>query len=277
MKNLFFLLIIPLFSFGQFFGNCIKGNCENGNGTWKWADGGKFVGLFKDGHPVSGQGKVYYNTNDYFLGELQNGERYTGKTFNEHGQLIREERIGKLYFGKEKIIDASGGGKECDMYYENGIVINCICNTHNKHNVDDINSRFNEKIIDLIPDLKTNSFYLNLTINNRKVKFCFDTGCSGFTMNETQWGKLNKGLEYEDLNISGNSQVAGGNIYPTKYYKIIEEIYIDELPIENVIISVTQTTSPEKPERDNLIGIDFFKKFSNVIWDMQNKTLKLEW
>ncbi len=275
MKSLFFLLIIPLFSFGQIYGNCIKGNCENGNGTWKYKNGGEFVGLFKNGLPVSGKGKVYYDTNNYFVGEFLNGKSYTGKTFNENNQLIMEERKGEVYFGE--VTEQFYGGKKCDVYYENGIAIKCICNNHNENNVNDIKSRFNEEIIDLIPAPKENSFYLNLTINNKKVKFCFDTGCSGFTMNETQWKKLNKGLEYEDLNISSEAKVAGGNIYPTKYYKIIEEIYVDELPIKNVIISVTQTTSPEEPGQDNLIGIDFFKKFSNVIWDMRNKTLKLQW
>ena len=34
MKKLFLLLLLPIMSFGQGYGDCVSGNCENGYGTW---------------------------------------------------------------------------------------------------------------------------------------------------------------------------------------------------------------------------------------------------
>jgi len=31
------------------FAKCIKGDCNNGYGTYTWADGSKYVGEYKDG------------------------------------------------------------------------------------------------------------------------------------------------------------------------------------------------------------------------------------
>ena len=82
-------------------------------------------------------------------------------------------------------------------------------------------------------------------------------------------------MNYEDLNILINSQAVGA-IHPTKYYKILEPIQIDDFSIKNVIIGVTQITSTEEgSDKDNLIGIGFFKKFSNAIWNMNKESLKI--
>ena len=37
------------------FAECIKGDCNNGYGTYTWADGDKYVGEYKDGNQ-HGQG-----------------------------------------------------------------------------------------------------------------------------------------------------------------------------------------------------------------------------
>ncbi|MDG2266285.1 MAG: peptidase C14, partial [Candidatus Marinimicrobia bacterium] len=43
-KLLLILLCLPFFGFGQ----CISGDCENGQGTMTYSDGSKYVGEFKD-------------------------------------------------------------------------------------------------------------------------------------------------------------------------------------------------------------------------------------
>ena len=41
------------------FAECIKGDCDNGYGTYTWANGDKYVGEFKDGK-AHGQGTWTY-------------------------------------------------------------------------------------------------------------------------------------------------------------------------------------------------------------------------
>lgn len=57
MKHLFTSTII-LFSLVAN-SQCIKGNCQNGEGTYKYSDEGTFVGVFKDGEAFKG---VFTNT-----------------------------------------------------------------------------------------------------------------------------------------------------------------------------------------------------------------------
>ena len=57
IKNLFTTVIV-LFSFIAN-SQCIKGNCQNGEGTYKYYDNGTFVGVFKNGDAYKG---VFTNT-----------------------------------------------------------------------------------------------------------------------------------------------------------------------------------------------------------------------
>ena len=50
-KLLLLLLFVPLIGFGQ----CIKGDCENGYGTYTYENGDKYVGEWKD-NKTHGQG-----------------------------------------------------------------------------------------------------------------------------------------------------------------------------------------------------------------------------
>ena len=48
-KLLIVLLALPLlFSCGENTEGCISGDCENGQGTFTWADGTKYVGEYKN-------------------------------------------------------------------------------------------------------------------------------------------------------------------------------------------------------------------------------------
>lgn len=59
---------------------CISGDCENGEGTYVYADGSKYIGGFKDG-AADGEGICYYST----------GNKYTGgwkkNTFHGNGTM----------------------------------------------------------------------------------------------------------------------------------------------------------------------------------------------
>ena len=212
-------------------------------------------GKFKDGRLIDGK---------YTFGK--NGSWEDGK-FNQDEELVDGRRFAYL---------ETGGN--CYFDYEDGRLINKVCNYQNQYNPDDI-IRGPESIkIDLMRNDDVNktddAFFLNLIINNRKVRFHFDTGASTFTMNLTQWEQLKHGLKYEDLQTSSTAN-AVGSIQTTKHYKILDPIQIDEFLIKNIIVSVVQIKTSDDPDNDNLIGIGFFKKFSNVIWNMGDQSIQL--
>ena len=52
MKKLSLYVFLLLMFCNVGFAECIKGDCNNGYGTYTWADGRKYVGEFKDGELV---------------------------------------------------------------------------------------------------------------------------------------------------------------------------------------------------------------------------------
>jgi len=55
MKKLSLYVFLVLMFCNVGFAECIKGDCNNGYGTFTWSDGAKYVGEFKDGKR-NGQG-----------------------------------------------------------------------------------------------------------------------------------------------------------------------------------------------------------------------------
>ena len=70
MKLLFLLLALPMFCFGQ---KCISGNCVNGQGTYTWPNGEKYVGEYMNGLK-HGQGTFTYADGKIEKGLWENGE-----------------------------------------------------------------------------------------------------------------------------------------------------------------------------------------------------------
>ena len=78
MKNLLLILLfLPLIGFGQ----CVSGDCENGYGTYTYADGENYVGEWKD-DKQHGQGTYTFGEGEW------EGDKYVGewKDDNKHGQ-----------------------------------------------------------------------------------------------------------------------------------------------------------------------------------------------
>ncbi len=263
-----------MLAFGQV--NCIDGEWPNCYGHIEENSKGEYwKGYFKNKYRWNGIGKVINDDGSWFEGEWKDGDWWSGKgklVYTNGGWFEGEFKEGEVYFGERFVILTTGA--KCNIYYQDKKETKRICNDHNVRNSEDITSGPKSKEINLMTSENANAFYLNLTINDKKLKFHFDTGCSIFTMNLSQWNKIKKGLDYQDLNILSDVK-AVGSLYATKYYKILEPIHIDDFSIKNVIVGVTQITSPKEPEKDNLIGIGFFKKFSNVIWNMENQTLEI--
>jgi hypothetical protein len=80
---------------------CIKGNCENGSGTYKWPDGAVYVGQFKDGKQ-NGTGTNKWSNEDVYKGQFKDG--YI------NGQGTYKWSNGAVYVGKWKDSEMNGQG-----------------------------------------------------------------------------------------------------------------------------------------------------------------------
>ncbi len=81
-------------------GICISGNCENGYGTWRYPDGGQYVGPWKNGLR-NGQGTDYFADGSRYVGQFVDGKRnghgtYTGASgYNYTGQWSNNKENGQ--------------------------------------------------------------------------------------------------------------------------------------------------------------------------------------
>ena len=73
MKKLLGILVLGLLWCNIGFAECIEGDCNNGYGTYTWANGDKYVGEFKDGN-YNGQGTLTYADGRVDKGIWENGQ-----------------------------------------------------------------------------------------------------------------------------------------------------------------------------------------------------------
>ena len=93
--SIFFFCFLPINTFGE----CIEGDCVNGQGAFAFSDGSKYVGQFKDGFP-NGQGTHTLPNGDNYVGEWKNGKKH-GKgvyTYPVGIRLISEWKDGKFLY-----------------------------------------------------------------------------------------------------------------------------------------------------------------------------------
>ena len=104
---------------------CTAGDCENGYGTYVWADGDKYVGDWVDGGR-EGKGTMYYSDGSKYVGDfvdgygtghgtytMANGDKYTGEHleffFTGKGTMVYAD--GGVYVGEWLDDDRHGHGK----------------------------------------------------------------------------------------------------------------------------------------------------------------------
>lgn len=70
-SSFFFLLFTNLVMAST---GCIRGDCTNGHGTFKWPSGNEYTGTFKNGSR-DGQGVFLFTNGDKYIGEFKQGKR----------------------------------------------------------------------------------------------------------------------------------------------------------------------------------------------------------
>ena len=93
MKKLF--LIATLLFYSVSYGQRCVGNCTNGQGTYTWADGKKYVGSWRD-DKQSGQGTHTWPSGQKYVGSWRDGDYQEGTMIYENGQkFVGSWRDGK--------------------------------------------------------------------------------------------------------------------------------------------------------------------------------------
>ena len=80
------------------FGECIKGDCINGQGVYIFPKGEKYEGEWKDGKR-HGHGTYTFSDGEKYVGEFKDGKKH-GKgvyTFSDGRRLVGEFIYGKFY------------------------------------------------------------------------------------------------------------------------------------------------------------------------------------
>ena len=77
---------------------------------------------------------------------------------------------------------------------------------------------------------------------------------------------ISSGVSYKDLNKTVKSFGIGGEAYGDLV--VLEEVKIGDYVVKNVVATVLDTPT-------SLLGTGFLLKFSNVVWNMKEKTLLL--
>jgi len=127
MKKAILILLVGLFWCGNAYAGCIKGDCNNGQGTFTWTSGelagSKYVGEYKDGK-WHGQGTYTYASGTKYVGEFKNnsfhghatvtfanGSKYVGEFINgEKGYGTFTTAKGNIYVGEHKNNKMHGQG-----------------------------------------------------------------------------------------------------------------------------------------------------------------------
>ena len=106
MKGLFFCFILPAILLATNYTNldaqCLDGNCRNGQGTFRFANGDKYVGKWTNGQP-HGQGKYYFASKERYEGAFSYGK------FEGNGTMYYPD--GAYYTGAWKKNLKNGPGK----------------------------------------------------------------------------------------------------------------------------------------------------------------------
>ncbi|MDR2474377.1 MAG: hypothetical protein LBD45_00830, partial [Bacteroidales bacterium] len=133
--SLLFGMSLTLFSQERLTGKCIKGDCQNGDGSFQFDNGDKYTGAYRNGQR-NGEGTYIYKSGDRYTGTWSNNQMngygeyygvnydYKGKWANnqQHGQgtihFKTGKRAGDSYTGQ--FVNSRPQGKNGVYTYRDG-------------------------------------------------------------------------------------------------------------------------------------------------------------
>ena len=232
-------------------------------------------GNFEDGEFLSGE----------LLVDFLDGEKRIINYLNYPQELISDE----LYIWKNldkkltiyqngyksKEVKTYGPGDRSGLvettYYEKGKNPVTIRNTDNNRNPDDIIGDKEYTDVTLIE--KNNQYRINIVFPTKngeeiQVPIQFDSGATSFFIGHNLYQVLKKSANITDLNVKGISGGVGSE-FDTKYI-MIKKIKLADYEINNVVAIV-----PLREDiNDMLIGVDFLKKFKEVLWSLNSNLMR---
>ena len=270
--------------YGEYFfanGSYYKGqwlnNKQNGEGyEFEKSDDATFEseGFFEDDDLYNGISKTSFITGDTRYQKYKEGElikqEYIWKNGDKNIQEGSFKSNNKLREGVEKIFQVDG--LEIISTYENGRVIETIRNDINYYNVEDIIGDKDYTTINLKQEGDVNngiSYIIEMNIDGVKGEWIFDSGAQITSIGKRMFERLVRegNIKYRDLNKTIQTVGVGG--ISSGKLVLFEKILIGDYAIENFIVKVSLDNNM------SLLGVDFLNKFSNVEWNMKDKTLIL--
>jgi len=287
MKKLLFLIFLPFITFSQ----CQKEELNDPDGQYI------YNGCLNDANQYDGFGKLTFTSGElkYYEGLWDNGIFINGEVFidfESQTQLYIGDFLNNKYHGEGYIVvDFLDGtiqtkkgefksgilftGKE-ERKFEDGALItttieyaeitNTIDNRVNYYNPNDILCKNSESIINLVK--RNSSLYLDLKFSGIAAEGLFDTGAFGLSIGKRLFKRLkDSGVTYKETDMK--QEVVGNFGRAQVPYVIFDEISIGECIIKNVIAVLNLQ------QDHTLVGMQFFDKFNNAIWNMKENTIEL--
>lgn len=282
--------------------NCLKGDCIEGFGIMKgnYTDGSsfKYEGNFKN-RMFNGKGILKnQNYNAEYNGNFVNNKLTCSNCFisyqidenkyYEYGQFVEnklKEGVREIsYTDQKQVYDGTFQNDELKngtkkIIYKNGQIHTTeIVNFKIINKTSNISNIYSEKEIigplKQVIDLGVNGKKLNVEIkftNEIILSDCiFDTGAYGLSLNYKTFKALKDKNLAEKLNVDNINFEGVGGVDKSFMIKIYS-VKIGDFTLKNVLADVSYDIN-----RDfTLVGINFFDKFNNVIWNKKDNTLEL--
>jgi predicted aspartyl protease len=253
-----------------------KNDQLHGEGKTIFTNGQEYMGFYENGKLVKGIFSSNINENLWTYNGEFNGNYFQGiglerREFNNQIVIKEGEFFSdKLYQGKETIL-FTNSGVEIISEYVKGISKVIYRNDINSFKADDIVGDIEFSEVSLLQRgsvLNSNLAYdIELEVNGVKGEWLLDSGAMNFTIGNIMFKRLiENGVKYKNLNKTVKSFGIGGEAYGDLV--VLEEVKIGDYIVKNVVATVLDTPN-------SLLGTGFLLKFSNVIWNMKEKKLKL--
>ena len=248
----------------------------NGEGKTVYTNGQEYEGVYENSQLIKGVFTSNINGDLWTYNGEFNGNYFQGvgiERRENNNQVITKEGdffSDNLYEGTKTVLSKNSGVEVISKYIKG---ISTVVNRN------DINSFKAKDVIGIgefteVSLLQRGTVFdarlaydVELEINGVKGEWLLDSGAMGFTIGNIMFERLiSSGVSYKDLNKTVKSFGIGGEAYGDLV--ALEEVKIGDYVVKNVVATVLDTPT-------SLLGTGFLLKFSNVVWNMKEKTLLL--